>query len=84
MSTEHAPTPWDVKCEDSIWSGYEWVADTGNAANAEFIVRAVNSHDDLICALKVLRGFMPPSGDDNIDAALNLADAALAKAEGRS
>lgn len=49
-------------------------------ADAEFIVRAVNAHDDLVAALRGLRSWMPPAGDDRLNADLKAADAALAKA----
>lgn len=46
--------------------------------------RLIAAAPELLAALRELRGWMPPSGDDRINAALANADAALAKAEGKS
>ena len=53
-------------------------------ANAAFIVRAVNAHDALVAALKFL---LKHGKSDNISksiACVEIAEKALAKAEGRS
>ena len=53
MSTEHAPLPWT-----STWAGEVLDAhglfriEADSVADAEFIVRACNSHDALVQALK--------------------------------
>jgi hypothetical protein len=59
-------TPWIIKWETNIFSGRRLVANTGgyqnniidetpqNIANAEFIVRACNSHANLLEALDKL------------------------------
>ena len=55
-------------------------------ANAEFIVRACNSHDELLAALRELTRAWDSTQfpvSDRMDAALKDADAAIAKAEGR-
>lgn len=54
------------------------------AANAAFIVRAVNCHEELLAALKsMVSAFHPTQGGSDIycDAATNAARAAIAKAE---
>lgn len=57
-------------------------------ANAEFICRAVNAHDDLIAALKALADFCEAydqgyRGDEGFPDAVRAARAVQAKAEGR-
>jgi hypothetical protein len=51
-------------------------------ANAEFIVRAVNSHADLLAALKAIVAADEVKSLDRIVAAIPAARAAIAKAEG--
>jgi hypothetical protein len=68
------------------------IANVYGRANAEFIVRACNAHDELLAALKELRaaitvgstddGKEEISRDVHFEVALK-ADAAIAKAEGR-
>lgn len=60
----HTPLPWFTKWETNIFSGRRLVANTGgyqnniidetpqNISNAEFIIRACNSHADLLEALE--------------------------------
>lgn len=53
LATKHTPTPWKVGSDSSIYGdeGHYFVATTQKRSDAEFIVRAVNSHDDLLQAL---------------------------------
>jgi hypothetical protein len=53
-NTKHTPTPWTSKGDQVIEDG-EVVADCFQLpeGNAEFIVRAVNSHEALLDALMV-------------------------------
>lgn len=53
-------------------------------ANAEFIVRAVNSHDGMTVALEAIAAWLiaPATSQANIDYFRNMALAALAKAKG--
>jgi hypothetical protein len=62
--SEHTPTPWRVEYDDNGFFFIDapgrpspYIAATGgegmaNAENAAFIVKAVNSHDALVDALK--------------------------------
>jgi hypothetical protein len=60
-------------------------------ANAEFIVRAVNAHDELVAALKLAERllsanvpeYLRPTWNANADRHRELIRAALAKAEGK-
>jgi hypothetical protein len=58
MSAEHTPVPWTLGGRATIRASYapRYVATLENneerAANAEFIVRAANSHYGLVAALK--------------------------------
>lgn len=53
---EHTPTPWHIAGKATIKHGNDmWVGTLNQrhrAANAAFIVRAVNSHDALVKALQ--------------------------------
>lgn len=68
--SEHTPTPWQTKEGHSVVSilsdtgiriattdGTPYYKSVGelDKANAAFIVKAVNSHDDLVAALQALR-----------------------------
>jgi hypothetical protein len=61
-------------------------------ANADFIVRAVNCHDELLAALLSCASILPryrgagefPSHDEELDAVLEDVQDAIARAEGRS
>ena len=113
-SVTHTPGPWatagisnpQTNPRMSVWgpkapdaqSG-EWIAKDIRPANAEFIVRACNAHDDLVAALKdVLAQFETGAFVRNTDSdgcsdwalkaagplrALAVAQKAVAKAEGR-
>jgi hypothetical protein len=86
MSAEHTPTPWYISGKSTIrrgsndWIGYvHW---RNGAANAEFIVRACNAHDNLVAALREARGWL--SGWASAEKELAVIDAAISKAEVRS
>ena len=54
MKTKHTPTPWIINPQHTggIFASFgERIGECGQA-NAEFIVKAVNSHDALVEALK--------------------------------
>ena len=85
----HTPTPWTLnaereKIEDadgefvtrlSLSRYHDDRADPIAEANAAFIVRACNSHDELVAALRALL-----RDGEHDDDAINAAHAALAKA----
>lgn len=69
MTTKHTPTPWEVNprhklivqvIDDEEYGrtiaecGYGSSLDADHEANAAFIVKAVNCHDDLVSALQNL------------------------------
>lgn len=72
-----ASNPAIVAC-----SKYSAMTDAENLANAEFIVRAVNSHDDLVEALEfALQQLIDPNrGPSGTTAAQDQVQKALAKA----
>lgn len=86
MDKEHSPTPWQVghiksAVGTTIWrndgdednSGWERICrNVSTPENAEFIIRACNSHDLLIAALYAVQDEYRPTGTiaDKIDAAL--------------
>lgn len=78
--TKHTPTPWNYDSE--FIRNWE--------ANAEFIIRAVNSHDELLKVVKNLRAHIvaynqrQKSSTNMIGSlAIHEADEAIAKAEGK-
>lgn len=96
--SEHTPTPYDfipdlASGNTKIWADRECLgiiyqqgyADS-STENAEFIVRACNSHDDLLAALKHCRdtiNFTPPNHfTSRHKASVSRANKAIAKAEG--
>lgn len=96
MEVKHTPLPWKaeegaargawIMGADECWSALACGDDDRTAiANTGFIVRACNSHYDLLVALKDCRNAMyadnPADGWAEI---ISAADAAIAKAEGRS
>jgi hypothetical protein len=101
MSAAHTPTPWELGGKATIRSAVtpRYVATLENnserAANAAFIVRAVNNFDSLVAALKeadswldaalgmVERGDGPPNWDGIREHRIVIR-AALAKAESQS
>ncbi len=70
MSTQHTPTPWRVTiadpvtqpdvlpCIDATDNRGEIACGVFNEADARFIVRACNSHDALVAALRATSGIM--------------------------
>jgi hypothetical protein len=93
----HTPTPWQV--EGSIYEhmaagirggsnraiAQVWKGPRGHA-NAEFIVRACNAHDDLVAALKAIVDHNEASYSSEFELfATHVREAkkALAKAEGK-
>jgi hypothetical protein len=99
--SDHTPTPWMLGGKASIKSqrrGYatDYIATLeqgrDRAANAEFIVRAVNNFDDLIAALKegidalgyVLGCDIGDPARHKANTAFTRIETAIAKAEGRS
>lgn len=94
MSAAHTPTPWRIAGSAAIRTdtGHPpndgWIGSVhwrNRAANAEFIVRAANCHDDLVTALKILvQDVLQYEAWQRPCYALDIAVAALAKAEGRS
>jgi len=89
---KHTPTPWHVtvnRAQDLVCAGDEVVADCASGdlpditkANAEFIVRAVNCHDELVsaCTFAYRRALQTQDQDSEL---INKLFSALAKAEGR-
>jgi len=66
MNAAHTPTPWRIAGKGTIRTDTGWVPGDGwigtinwrnRDANAEFIVRAANSHEELVAALKPLAAF---------------------------
>jgi len=94
MEAKHSPLPWEARPSSNKGNGTAWrdIVSTGAAfapcyvgeaidANAELIVRAVNSHAELVAALRhvlaIYEGPQPMRHDT-----LDMIRAALAKAEG--
>lgn len=92
--SEHTPTPWDFEGGEDccrivsyIDPKREQIAVRLNEADAELIVRAVNSHGALLEAVKQAADYInnisnidPDDEDEEIKAVLNKA---IAHAEGR-
>ena len=90
--SEHTPTPWLATTHNSgmicIGRAHNSVAAIGttnptNSANAEFIIRACNSHEKLVEACKAAHAFLcsdKPTVSGKIAAGLGL-EAAIALAE---
>ena len=61
----HTPTPWHRMATSpqriESESGSDKVAQCTSAANAAFIVRACNAHDELVAALTALLRIQSPS-----------------------
>ena len=77
-----------VSCKDEAAGDEPVVCYTGNGptseANARFIVRAVNAHDELVAALRGLMDFMQDeSGEMDAFTVCEVAANAIAKAEGK-
>jgi len=75
MSKEHTPTPWLAGCDGYVirvrpGTTNEVIAEVNTIANAEFIVRAVNSHDALLEAAKGAASYLaalPQYPDRGVD-----------------
>ena len=93
---KHTPTPWKTHIANDVLivdvNGVDVAEICGEydvdyeamSDNAALIVRAVNSHDDLVKALVRLLANSEPIGEDYMFANAALANAALAKAKGAS
>lgn len=73
MSTQHTPTPWVVSAPGIITSpkamqdiGHVCYTGTdgGTDANAAFIVRACNAHDEMAAALREVRDLVHEESSD--------------------
>ena len=89
--THPAPTPWNPSLEVLVGHLVTASAGVGESvgiqhANAEFIARACNSHDDLLAALEALtewgRTYTSPLDSNSPHALLIAAVEAIAKAKG--
>ena len=97
QDVQHSPLPWEAvgfhvmherrRLIAEVWAPVEgddppW--DERRKANAEFIVRAVNSHDDLVAALEdlILATRLAEIGAGDIPMAREAAERALRKARG--
>ena len=96
--TQHTPTPWNAENAAGDFQALIYGVDdptgktialtyTGNA-DAEFIVRACNAHDELVDACRafvslwpVLPGYDKPKATPEVITVWNMAKQALAKAE---
>jgi len=103
MNNKHTPTPWVYMSTKGIYlgcdenqkmayaiespSGNSWVLQLDREANAEFIVRAVNAHDELLRACNALvecQGEKAPTAFNmKFDSAVQKARDAIAKAEAK-
>lgn len=86
---EHTPTPWNVTkdshpdMEGSIWIDSKTIEKPAlcfNEADAAFIVRAVNSHEELLEACKEIVRYMK-NETDNPEAVYDRVEQAIANAE---
>jgi hypothetical protein len=95
--TEHSPLPWSAGIDNTIWGSDGFrvarmhppdvgIVDlpTREKEDAEFICRAVNSHDDLLAALRAILFQVRQGKVLERDACIAQARAAIAKAEGTS
>src|ERR1700735_2276674 len=93
--SEHTPTPWILDgehlrtivrgAESTIIAVRHRLPAVTHAANAAFIVRAVNAHDDLVAALKETKASLSEYGSAYSDGIIIhvkvIVDAALAKVQ---
>ena len=96
MKANHTATPWQVHIATTTRNGYDVESTKGvliaynlrDKANAAFIVRAVNAHDELVEALRTTTDFAyklamkAPDLNPEGDTILLRANRALAKADG--
>jgi hypothetical protein len=87
---EHAPTPWSQDgCEITSTDGEMIIYDEGghSVADAEFIVRAVNAHEDLLAvayeAAKQMRELDAKRLTTSEIKFARMIEQAIAKAEGK-
>jgi hypothetical protein len=63
---EHSPTPWRVEGRSVMAGMAERIAEVGYSeratANAEFIVRAANAHEELLATVKLYVEFIGNTG----------------------
>ncbi len=57
MTTKHTPTPWrmDYQPEEHLWKitdGWDFIGQALHKPNAAHIVHCVNTHDEMLAALK--------------------------------
>jgi hypothetical protein len=79
MTAKHAPTPWEIAADGTFKASNRRYVIVWEPANAEFLVRAVNAHDDLVTALKEASLYVQSSSD-----CYARIRSTLDKAEGRS
>ena len=96
MNLAHTPVPWVAIQNDHYWEIQSEDGQVGDccaskfmssgkdvgAANAEFIVRAVNNFDSLVAALARAGSYL--EHDERVPELRAMIDAALAKADGRT
>lgn len=70
----HTPTPWKQDAENLA-------AIIDSLDNAEFIVRAVNSHEELLAAAKIGLSYMNPQEQTIYGSDKKFVEASIAKAE---
>lgn len=70
---EHTPTPWKAKKEllgysmVSNWDVcFASLAENWNEKDVDFVIRAVNSHDELVEALRVVRAYFASEYNNGI------------------
>lgn len=89
-ASQHTPTPWKVIGREEIWGATEkLIADMSHSAygdgqaieaNATFIVRAVNSHQELLELAHIILRLSFQRGNTEL---MRRCKEAIAKAEGR-
>lgn len=78
-ASSHTPTPWNPNdLQDLLFKNPEL-----GRANANLIVRAVNSHEELLRLVKSYRSFLLSIADPMRISEYELIDKAIAKAEGK-
>jgi hypothetical protein len=81
MSNEHTPTPWSAIGKGVYGSGRMSVrlGDMYGKEDSEFLVRAVNAHDDLVALLEEAAEWLWPAIPQEASLLVRI-NAALAKA----
>lgn len=89
---KHTPTPYEAD-EVKIWHKAHCIAVTNGGhnaiddkANAAFIARACNSHDELVDALKTAHVALKfhPGGDSRMEGDIKNCESILTKAKGEA